>query len=59
VPGFTGVKPLPARSKRVDPQTRLKRKAYGLSDAVQREAVRDRAEQAKIIEMVDGLEVVE
>lgn len=57
VPGFTGVAPRPARSNRVDPETRLKRKAYGLSDAVQREAVRDRAEQAKIIEIVDGLGV--
>lgn len=26
VPGFTGIKPLPARSREIDPETRLKRR---------------------------------
>lgn len=59
VPGFTGVAPRPARSSWVDPETRLKREYYGITDAQQREAARDIAEHLKKIEMADGLEVVE
>ena len=58
VPGFAGIVPRPARSSWVDPETRLKRKAYGVSDAQRREAARDIAEHSKIIEMVDELEAV-
>ena len=59
VPGFTWVAPRPARSSWVDPEARLKREYYGITDAQQREAARDIAEHLKKIEMSTGLEVVE
>lgn len=59
VPGFTGIAPRPARSSWVDPDARLKREYYGITDAQQREAARDIAEHLKKIEMVAGLEMVE
>ena len=59
VPGFEGVKPLPPRTRWRDPEARLKRKAYGVSTAVSREAERREAERAQIREMVELLEVVE
>ena len=56
VPGFTGVAPRPLRSDRVDPETRLKRKAYGLSTSVRRDMERQRMESERFREMADGLE---
>lgn len=56
VPGFTQVAPRPLRSDRIDPETRLKRKAYGLSTAVRRDMERQRAESERFREMADGLE---
>lgn len=50
VPGFTGVVPRPVRSDWIDPETRLKRKHYGLSISARREAERFR-------EMAASLEV--
>lgn len=57
VPGFTGIAPRPARSKRIDPETRLVRKHYGIPAGIARDLERDRAEQAQIRAMVESLEV--
>ena len=58
VPGFTGVAPRPLRSNKVDPETRLVRKTYGIPAGIARDLERDRAEQALIKQMADQLEVV-
>ena len=56
VPGFTGVAPRPLRSNKVDPETRLVRKTYGIPAGIARNLERDRAEQAQIKQMADQLE---
>lgn len=59
VPGFTGIVPRPARSNRVDPETRLKRKKYGIPAGIQRDielARREEEAAAKLRAMVDDLE---
>jgi hypothetical protein len=61
VPGFTGVAPRPKRSSRVDPETKLKRKKYGIPVGIQRDfeaARREDEEKARIKAMADILEVV-
>lgn len=59
VPGFTQPKPRPLRSNRIDPETRLVRKHYGIPSGIARDLERDRAEQAQIRAMVESLEVAE
>lgn len=59
VPGFTGVAPRPMRSNRIDPETRLVRKRYGIPAGIARDLERDRAEQAQIKRMADSLEAAE
>lgn len=59
VPGFERIKPRPMRSARVDPDTRLKRKSYGIPAGIQRdiEAARKEVEDAaRLRAIVDGLE---
>lgn len=61
-PGFTGVVPRPVRSNWIDPETRLKRKKYGIPAGIQRDielARREEEAAAKLRAMVDGLEVGE
>ena len=57
VPGFTQPKPRPLRSNKVDPETRLVRKHYGIPAGIARDLERDRKEQAQIRQMADQLEV--
>ena len=56
VPGFTQPKPRPLRSSRIDPETRLVRKTYGIPAGIARDLERDRKEQAQIKQMADQLE---
>lgn len=56
VPGFTQPKPRPLRSNRIDPETRLVRKTYGIPTGIARDLERDRKEQALIKQMADSLE---
>ena len=56
VPGFTQPKPRPLRSNKVDPETRLVRKHYGIPAGIARDLERDRAEQVQIKQMADQLE---
>ena len=56
VPGFTHPKPRPLRSNRIDPETRLVRKTYGIPAGIARDLERDREEQAQIRAMVEKLE---
>ena len=56
VPGFTQPKPRPLRSNKVDPETRLVRKHYGIPAGIARDLERDRAEQAQIRAMTEQLE---
>lgn len=56
VPGFTQPKPRPLRSNRIDPETRLVRKHYGIPAGIARDLERDRKEQALIKQMADQLE---
>lgn len=57
VPGFTGIAPRPARSDRVDPETRLVRKHYGIPAGIARDLEREKKETAQIRAMVESLEV--
>lgn len=60
VPGFERIKPRPMRSARVDPETRLKRKSYGIPAGIQRdiEAGRKEVDDAvKLRAIVDGMGV--
>lgn len=57
VPGFTGIAPRPARSKRIDPETRLVRKHYGIPAGIARDLEREQKEAAQIRAMVESLEV--
>ena len=59
VPGFTQVAPRPLRSSRVDPETRLVRKHYGIPAGIARDLEREQKEAAQIRAMVESLEVVE
>jgi hypothetical protein len=59
VPGFTQVAPRPVRSSRVDPETRLVRKRYGIPAGIARDLEREQKEAAQIRAMVESLEVVE
>ena len=59
VPGFTGIAPRPARSKRIDPDTRLVRKHYGIPAGIARDLEREQKEAAQNRAMVESLEVVE
>lgn len=56
VPGFTQPKPRPLRSNRIDPETRLVRKHYGIPAGIARDLERDRKERAQIKQMADQLE---
>lgn len=56
VPGFTGVAPRPLRSSRVDPETRLVRKHYGVPAGIARDLEREQKEAAQIKQMADSLE---
>ena len=56
VPGFTGVAPRPLRSSRVDPETRLVRKHYGVPAGIARGLEREQKEAAQIRAMVESLE---
>lgn len=56
VPGFTGVAPRPLRSKRIDPETRLVRKHYGIPAGIARDLEREQKEAAQIRAMVESLE---
>lgn len=56
VPGFTQPKQRPLRSNRIDPETRLVRKTYGIPAGIARDLERDRKEQAQIKQMADQLE---
>lgn len=56
VPGFTGVAPRPLRSSRIDPETRLVRKHYGIPAGIARDLEREQKEAAQIKQMADGLE---
>ena len=56
VPGFTHPKPRPLRSNKVDPETRLVRKHYGIPAGIARDLERDREEQAQIRAMTEQLE---
>lgn len=58
VPGFTGIAPRPARSTRVDPETRLVRKHYGIPAGIARDLEREQKEAEQIRAMVESLEVV-
>jgi hypothetical protein len=57
VPGFTQVEPRPVRSSRVDPETRLVRKHYGIPAGIARDLEREQKEAAQIRAMVESLEV--
>ena len=59
VPGFTGVAPRPLRSNKVDPETRLVRKHYGIPAGIARDLEREQKEAAQIRAMVESLEVAE
>jgi len=59
VQGFTQPKPRPLRSNKVDPETRLVRKRYGIPAGIARDLERDRAEQVQIRAMVEQLEKAE
>ena len=59
VPGFTQPKPRPLRSNRIDPETRLVRKHYGIPAGIARDLEREQKEAAQIRAMVEQLEVVE
>lgn len=56
VPGFTGIAPRPLRSKRIDPETRLVRKHYGIPAGIARDLEREQKEAAQIRAMADRLE---
>jgi hypothetical protein len=56
VPGFTEVAPRPLRSSRVDPETRLVRKHYGVPAGIVRDLEREQKEAAQIRAMVESLE---
>lgn len=56
VPGFTGIAPRPARSKRIDPETRLVRKHYGIPAGIARDLEREQKEAAHIRAMVEQME---
>lgn len=57
VPGFTGVAPRPLRSSRIDPETRLVRKHYGIPAGIARDLEREQKEAAQIRAMGESLEV--
>ena len=57
VPGFTQPKPRPLRSNKVDPDTRLVRKHYGIPAGIARDLEREQKEAAQIKQMADSLEV--
>ena len=57
VPGFTQPKPRPLRSNRIDPETRLVRKHYGIPAGIARDLEREQKEAAQIRAMVESLEV--
>jgi hypothetical protein len=56
VPGFTEVAPRALRSSRVDPETRLVRKHYGVPAGIARGLEREQKEAAQIRAMVESLE---
>jgi len=56
VPGFTQPKPRPLRSNKVDPETRLVRKHYGIPAGIARDLEREQKEAAQIRAMVESLE---
>ena len=56
VPGFVGVVPRPVRSSRVDPETRLVRKHYGIPAGIARDLEREQKEAAQIRAMVEKME---
>jgi hypothetical protein len=59
VPGFERIKPRPMRSTRFDPETRLKRKSYGIPAGIQRDievARKELEDTAKLRAIVDGME---
>ena len=56
VPGFTEVAPRELRSSRVDPETRLVRKHYGVPAGIARGLEREQKEAAQIRAMVESLE---
>lgn len=56
VPGFTQPKPQPLRSNRIDPETRLVRKHYGIPAGIARDLEREQKEAAQIRSMVESLE---
>jgi len=55
VPGFTQPKPRPLRSSKVDPDTRLVRKHYGIPAGIARDLEREQKEAAQIRAMVESL----
>lgn len=58
VPGFERIKPRPMRSTRFDPETRLKRKSYGIPAGIQRDievARKELEDTAKLRAIVDGM----
>ena len=57
--GFTKPKPRPLRSNKVDPETRLVRKRYGIPAGIARDLEREQKEAAQIRAMVEKLEEVE
>lgn len=59
VPGFTQPKPRPLRSSRVDPETCLVRKHYGIPAGIARDLEREQKEAAQIRAMVESLEKAE
>lgn len=62
VPGFERIAPRPKRSSRIDPETKLKRKKYGIPAGIQRDidrARREDEEAAKLKVLADSLEVAE
>jgi len=59
VPGFTQPKPRPLRSNKVDPETRLVRKHYGIPAGIARDLEREKKEAAQIRAMVEQMEQTE
>ena len=59
VPGFTQVAPRPLRSSRVDPESRLVRKHYGIPSGIARDLEREQKEAAQIRAMVEQMEKAE
>lgn len=59
VPGFERIAPRPMRSPRVDPETKLKRKKYGIPAGIQRDIEAARREEeaaAKLKLLADQME---